>query len=262
MTTSKKSAKKTSNPRPHIGNAFEVALCTEVNQVCPNCGSALFISKQGKRWRNYEIAHIYPLNPKPEELELLKDEKRLSTDANHEDNLIPLCFPCHNIYDNPKTIEGYRDLVKKKEDIIKKRFQQNVFAQYHLEVEISEIIDLLSKEDAQFEEASLSEAKRVDDKLGNNITPFAKRKIKNNVTWFYLFIRERFADLERLEPGKAVLISQQVKTFYLKQKMLTTSQEEIFENMVKWINSKYSDASESAAEVIAAFYVQNCELFE
>lgn len=261
MTTSKKSAKKITNLRPHIGNAFEVSLCTEVNQVCPNCGSALFISKGGKRWRNYEIAHIYPLNPTADEIELLKAEKRLSGDANHEDNLVPLCFPCHNIYDNPKTVAGYRDLVKKKEDIIKQRAQQNIFSQYHLEAEISEIIESLCKEDAQFEESSLNEAKRVDEKLDDTITPFAKRKIKNNVTWFYLFIRERFADLERSEPGKAVLISHQVKTFYLKQKMFTTNQQEIFENMVKWINSKYSNASETAAEVIAAFYVQNCELF-
>ncbi len=262
MTISKKKANKVSNPRPHIGTAFEVSLCTEVNQVCPNCGSSLFISKGGKRWRNYEIAHIYPLNPKPDEIELLKSEKKLSIDANHEDNLIPLCFPCHNIYDNPKTISGYRDLVKKKEDIIKQRVQQNVFSQYHLETEISEIIESLSKEDAQFEESSLSEAKRVDEKLDETITPFAKRKIKNNVTWFYLFIRERFADLERSEPGKAVLIAHQVRTFYLKQKMLTSDQQEIFENTVKWISSKYSNSSETAAEVIAAFYIQNCELFE
>src|ERR1700754_3090759 len=123
MTTSTKTANKASNPRAHIGNAFEVSLCTEVNQACPNCGSALFISKGGKRWRNYEIAHIYPLNPTAAEIQLLKGEKRLSSDPNHEDNLMPLCFSCHNIFDNPKTITGYRDLVKKKEDIIRQRTQ-------------------------------------------------------------------------------------------------------------------------------------------
>ncbi|WP_322092869.1 ABC-three component system protein [Paraburkholderia bannensis] len=262
MTTSNKSVKKNSNPRPHIGNAFEVSLCTEVNQACPNCGNPLFISKSGKRWRNYEIAHIYPLNPTAQEINLLKGEKRLSIDPNHEDNLIPLCFPCHNIYDNPKTVAGYRDLVKKKENIIRLRVQQNVFSQYHLEIEISKIIESLCKDDAQFDESPLNEAKRVDDKLDTTITPFAKRKIKNDVTSFYLFVRDRFADLERSEPGKAVLIAHQVKTFYLKQKTLSTNQQEIFENVVSWIKSKHSSSSETAAEVIAAFYVQNCELFE
>ncbi|WP_158937427.1 ABC-three component system protein [Burkholderia sp. S171] len=255
-------AKKEANPRPTISRALEVALCTQVSEACPNCGKPLFKKKGKTTFREYEIAHIYPLNPTDDELELLQSQKKLSEDANHEDNLIPLCFTCHNIFDNPKTIEGYCDLVRKKENLIKQSEQIEIFGQYQLESEIIDVINSLIDSNVQFDESTEFEAKDIDAKLNSSIRPITKRKIKNDVSSFYLFVRDRFADLERNDPTKAVLIALQVKTFYVKQTTVTSSQQEIFENTVDWIRLKHELASKEAAEVIAAFYVQNCELFE
>nr|WP_277399219.1 HNH endonuclease signature motif containing protein [Escherichia coli] len=69
--------------------------------------------QNGKRKiKLYEVAHIYPFSPREEEKELLKDEQRLCDDVDSEDNLIALCRDCHKLFDNPRTIEGYRDNVR------------------------------------------------------------------------------------------------------------------------------------------------------
>ena len=255
-------AKKDTLKRPPISRPQEVALCVQVNRTCPNCGKPLFKRKGKATYKEYEIAHIYPLHPTPEEVELLKGLERLSNDPNHEHNLIPLCFSCHNIFDNPKTVEGYLALVAKKKALINESEQQEIFQQYHLEQEIISIIHSLLDDTADFGNPVSLEAKRVDTKLNSTIKPITKMKIKGNVTFFYLFIRDRFAELEKLSPNKAVLIAQQVKSFYVKQQSLSLSQQEIFQNTVSWIHSKFDTTSKEAAEVIAAFYVQNCELFE
>ena len=255
-------AKKEVNARPSISRALEVALCTQVNEACPNCGKPLFKKKGKAVHKEYEIAHIYPLNPTPNEIELLKDQKRLSSDSNHEHNLIPLCFTCHSIFDNPKTIDGYQELMEKKEKLIKQSDQHQIFQQYHIEEDIIRVINSLLDDNVEFGEPTNFEAKTVDSKLSGSIKPLTKRKIKSDVSSYYLFVRDRFAEMEKLSPMTAVLIAQQVKTFYVKQKSLCLSQQEIFQNTVDWINLKFKPSSEDAANVIAAFYVQNCELFE
>lgn len=262
MTTKKTAAIKKPNSRPSIGSAFELSLCAEVNNICPSCTQPLFRSKGGRNYKDYEIAHIYPLNPTPTERQLLENEVRLSANPNDAENLIPLCFSCHKVYDTPKTVENYRDLIQKKQAILLENMQRNIFLQYALEQEISEIIDALCDSNVEFDTDSEFEAKRVDSKLDGTIRPLTKQKIKNDVSSFYLFVRDRFSDLERIDPNKAVLVAHQVKGFYLKQKTICADQQQIFDNTVRWIQSKHSVAMTPAAEVIAAFFVQNCELFE
>lgn len=254
--------KKEVNSRQSFSRALEVALCTQVSEACPNCGKPLFKKKGKAVHKEYEIAHIYPLNPTLDEVELLKDQERLSAEPNHEHNLIPLCFTCHNIFDNPKTIDGYQELMGKKRELIKQSDLLEIFQQYHIEEDIIRVINSLLDDNVEFGEPTIFEAKTVDSKLDNSIKPLTKRKIKSDVSSYYLFVRDRFAEMEKLTPMKAVLIAQQVKCFYVKQKSMSLSQQEIFQNTVDWIHLKFKPSSEEAAKVIAAFYVQNCELFE
>ncbi|MDQ1925162.1 ABC-three component system protein [Massilia pseudoviolaceinigra] len=240
---------------------MEILLCTQVEENCPSCGTPLFKLKGKSRYKEYEIAHIYPLNPEPHEVILLQHEERLSLNPNHEDNLIPLCFSCHNIFDNPKTVDGYRDLLGKKRTLIKKSSQISIFKQYQLEEEIAEIIRSLVDDDVDFGAPAGFDAKNINTKLNGVINSLTKIKIKSDISSFYLFIRDRFAEMERISPSKAVLIAQQVRMFYVKQSTLSLTQQEIYQNTVAWITSKFKPSSQQAAEAIAAFYIQNCELF-
>ncbi|MBC8831188.1 HNH endonuclease, partial [Escherichia coli] len=55
----------------------------------------------------FEVAHIYPANPKSDESELLKDVPRLSEDVNSIENLIVVCRDCHKKFDHPRITEDY-----------------------------------------------------------------------------------------------------------------------------------------------------------
>ena len=112
-----------SNPRKKYSDAQNVALLSQVNGVCPLCAEILFYKKGGKSYKNYEIAHIYPLNPTPTEKTLLEHEERLSNDVNDENNVIPLCEICHGKFDKPRTVEEYRMLlgIKKRAHVVGSR---------------------------------------------------------------------------------------------------------------------------------------------
>jgi hypothetical protein len=70
------------------------------------------------------------------------------------------------------------------------------------------------------------------------------------------------AEIERRAPTQGMLIAQQVKTFYLKQKAAGYIQQDIYQNVVRWILSKSPDGADDAAAAVAAFFIQNCEIFE
>jgi len=238
------------------------ALCLQVSRVCPQCSAPLYTKRGKKEYKVFEVAHIYPLHPTADELVILKGEPLLDLDPNHSNNLIPLCFDCHKIYDTDKTVEKYRELVEIKKRYISKDEQVFIFDQFHIEKDITAIVGALMSSDANVQFNDQYEAKQVDQKLVGDIRPITKRMIKNDVSAFYLFIRERFAELERTTPMQAVVIASQVKSFYLKQKSLNLTQQAIYENTVGWISSKCRDASPEGAQAVASFFVQNCELFE
>ena len=102
----------------------KMLLFNEVNGHCPICGEKLTHKKRDKIIRTFEVAHIYPANPRPDEVELLKDEERLSNDVNSLDNVLAVCRICHKKFDTPRTVEEYRSWVRLKKALI----QQNQFS--------------------------------------------------------------------------------------------------------------------------------------
>ncbi|TDF41988.1 HNH endonuclease [Alteromonadaceae bacterium M269] len=251
-----------SKDRINYTTAQQTALVTQVDRVCPLCSAPLFYKKNSRTYKNYEIAHIYPLNPKPEEKELLKNEKRLSEDVNHENNVIPLCKGCHGKFDKPRTIEEYRNLFSIKKKLIARSNQEEIWSRYSIEAELGIVIDALYSDPNIDIESDLEfTPKTVDEKLDETITRPTHRKIKTQVRDYYVFIKEKFSILDQSEADLSETISLQVKTYYLKQKRLGLDQQEIYENIVAWINAKTKPKTMDASEIMASFFVQNCEVF-
>jgi hypothetical protein len=252
------------NARRAFSTAEEISLTTEVGGYCPLCGAALFYRKKGRSHKSYELAHIYPLNPRPEELEELKNVELLHSDVNHLDNIIPLCASCHTQFDKPRTIDEYKRLVEIKQKLISKAKQRALIEAYPIEDEIGRIIARLHEvtiDEMAFSDLEL-QAKSVDDKLDESLPIPIRRKIKHAVTDYYQHIKHEFLEMERSAPASSALIYSQVRTFYLKQKALGFSQQVIFNNVVEWLRHATESESQEAAEIIAAFFVQNCEVFE
>ncbi len=249
--------------RKTLGENANIVLYEQVDGICPLCGKSLMYEKIGAKYKDYEVAHIYPLNPTEDEVEVLKNEERLHEDVNHEDNLIPLCKSCHNKYDKPRTVAEYRLLVGIKKELIRKTKQRGLWHQYDIEDDISKIIDSLYSDEVLNEDCEIEfEPREVDRKVNDSMTNLTKQNIKHNVTDYFVFIKNKFASLDRETPGAADIISLQVKHFYLKQKQMSSNQQEIYSSIVDWIFAKTSPLSTEAAEIITSFFVQNCEVFE
>jgi hypothetical protein len=243
--------------------AEELAFTTEVDGQCPKCGNLLFFAKRGKKLKRYEIAHIYPLNAKSEEVLELKSEERLSTDLNAFENLIALCVGCHTELDKLRTAEEYRDLVALKKALLQRAEQQEIQRQYQLQEDIRHVIDGLDVVAVPLAGVDLNyDPKKVDDKLDTTMPLPTKNKIKHNVSDYYQYVQMRFAELERESPNVSELISLQVKAFYVRQKALELSQHVIFTNVVNWFVAKTKPKTVEAAEIVASYFVQSCEVFE
>ena len=244
--------------------AEEIALTTQVEGCCPLCGTALFYKKKGRTYRYYELAHIFPLNPKQAETEELKDVELLSADRNDLDNQIPLCTGCHTRFDKPRTRAEYEELFRVKRGLIERARQRALMREYPIEEGIHQIV--VSLGNVRFEESAEEDLtlnpQTVDAKCKTAMPELIIRKIKRNVTDYYPYVKREFRVLEEEYPTKSQLIYSQVRTFYLKQKSLGLPKQEIYQNVVTWFRTVTKTDMIEAPEVIAAFFVQNCEVFD
>lgn len=228
------------------------------------CGTPLFYKKKGRTHRYYELAHIYPLNPKPAEAEELKDVELLSVDRNDIDNLIPLCTGCHTRLDKPRDRAEYEELFRLKRGLIERARQRALMREYPIEDGIHQIVAALGafKFDEAANEDLTLDPKSIDTKCKSGLPELIIRKIKRNVTDYYPHVQRQFRILEQEDPTKSQLIYSQVRTFYLKQKSLGLANAEIYQNVVTWFQNVTKTDAIEAPEVIAAFFVQDCEVLD
>jgi len=256
-------AQTLSNKRKKLSPAQELALISQVDRVCPLDAEPLFYKKNNQTHKNYEIAHIYPLNPTSDEAHLLQNEERLGADVNDEDNLIPLCKICHGQFDKPRTVLEYQELIAIKKKAIERSGQEELWKTHPIKESILKIVDAIYADAVEDIEAEITfTSKKVDEKLNDTISRPTQRKIKNNVTDYYTFIREKLTLLDKAGDCTSEIISSQIKGFYLIQKGKGVSQQAAFDNIVKWLNAKTKAESNDAAEIITSFFIQNCEVFE
>ncbi|WP_158793814.1 ABC-three component system protein [Granulicella sp. L60] len=244
--------------------AEEIALNTQVEGCCPLCGVGLFSKKKARIFRFYELAHIFPLNPTPAESTELEDVPLLSSDRNDPDNIIPLCTGCHTRFDKPRTREEYEELFLLKRTLIERARQRALMREYPIEDAITHIVSALgSATFTDVEGVTLNfDPISVDEKCKMAVSELIIRKIKRNVSDYYPFVQRQFRELEREMPNKSQLIFSQVRTFYLKQKDLGLPKQEIYQNVVAWFRSVTRSEMIEAPEVIAAFFVQDCEVLD
>jgi DNA repair exonuclease SbcCD ATPase subunit len=132
--------KTVANARRSYTIAEEIAMIAQVDRYCPLCGRSLFYEKKSRLHKEYELAHIYPLNPKSEEVVELRGVALLNADVNHPDNILPLCTSCHTRFDKPRTREEYEKLATLKRQLIAKVIQRGLNQEYPLEADINHII--------------------------------------------------------------------------------------------------------------------------
>lgn len=240
----------------------KMVLFNEVDGRCPICGNPLTNTKNGQIIKIFEVAHIYPANPCSEEIELLKDEERLSKDINSLDNVIAVCRICHKKFDTPRTVQEYRSWVRLKKKLLQDAQLKNAYTLFNIEKEIKEILEKLNDESLEEELVRLSyESLKIEQKT-NSTLPFAiKRTIKNDVVDYFDYIHKIFIEMDKITPYKFDTLAAQIKSFYCKTMQINSNQEFVYASLVDWLNEKTESYSKRACEIVIAYFVQDCEVF-
>ena len=252
------------NNRRAYNDAETAALLSQVSSRCPLCDGMLFYRKKQRQYKGYELAHIYPLNPRPEEVIELANSPKLCAEVNDPDNIIPLCISCHGKFDKPRTESDYLDLYEIKFDALQQERQRSLASQYPLEQQIVAVVAHLHS--AAVEQDGGTELaftpKAVNEKLDATMPPPTKRKVRNAVEDYFRHVQYAFLELERSDPGCSEQIFVQVKSFYVMQKRQGLTQAQVFANLVDWIRTRAKAQTLESAEAVASFFIQNCEVFE
>lgn len=248
------------NRRPHCPLADELKLAAQVHGTCPLCGMSLFFKKRNGNIKIYEIAHIYPHSPTEKELSVLASVK-VPDKIDDETNYIALCASCHGIYDKNKTLEEYNKLLKIKAHCIKEEQQRDLVYNYILNDEIYKILDALCRLPEPGNIELSLDPEKIRKKLAG-ASPLLISKVQNMANQYFDFIHKRFGELKQCSRN-VDLIYQQIRTYYFAQKAVADqTKEAIFENIVSWIVEKTEIESTVAAEIVVAYFVQDCEVFE
>lgn len=249
--------------RADVTETVKMSLLCEVRGTCPLCRKGLVVKKKKIPVRVFDVAHIYPLNPTPHEMEILEGEELLSDNVDCEENFIALCKLCHKIYDTKKTVDDYRQLVAIKKTINNVKELNVLWGDQTLHKDISLVAQRIGLLDsAALEQTRLSyDALKVSEKTDNTFTLINKMKVEQFVVNFFVPIRRVLKDLEMQEKSKSTFICSQVKCYYALLMLRGLDQNQIFEKMTEWfmINTGISDRSKS--EVLVSYFIQNCEVF-
>ncbi|MFR1707256.1 MAG: ABC-three component system protein [Clostridium sp.] len=255
---------KEENKRKKYTPDERLMLLFEVDEMCPLCWEKL-IKKKGKRTINlFEIAHIYPHSPSEYEVELLKDEERLSDDVDDIENVIMLCPTCHTKHDKYTTVEEYRNLLNIKKQMTIERKCRELYGNYTIDEEINSVVNLLAQSCSESNTTKvelLMSAMRIDEKADDSLELITKITIENYVRIFFPQIKNKFIELDNDDEGIFESITLQIKIFYLQLKKINKNQTVIFEQIVEWIHQRTGRKSRIASTIIASFFVQNCEVF-
>lgn len=248
--------------RRKFNETEKLILFNEVGGYCPICGKKLTYVKNNKILRKFEVAHIYPANPRPDEFKLLQDEERLSEDVNSMDNVIAVCRDCHKIFDNPRTVEEYRKWVSLKKQLLNNAKIKDTYELFNIEEEITVILEKINSSDYEFEVVELSyKSLNIDQKVDTTLNYITKRTIKDDVVNYFNYIKNQFIEIDKKTPYKFETIATQIKAFYVKCKQVDTDQQRLYQTLVEWLDDKTDNYSRRACEIVIAYFIQDCEVF-
>ncbi|MBU3110829.1 ABC-three component system protein [Clostridium lacusfryxellense] len=240
----------------------KMLLYSEVRGRCPICGDNLTHKKNGIIYKIFEVAHIYPANPRIEEVILLKNELLLSTDVNDLKNVIATCRKCHKKFDTPRTVEEYQKWYRVKRKLIQDAQTKSIYELFNVEDDIRTVLEKINNPITEKELVKLSyDSLRIDEKTNGTLPYIIKRTIKNDVVDYYDYIKALFIEIDNNIPYKFDTVASQIKVFYCKCMQTNQSQEYIYNVMVDWLDEKTGSYSKKACEIVVAYFIQDCEVF-
>lgn len=247
------------NRRKKPSSNEEMKYLLEVNGCCPICGKYLIKDKNGRSNKLFQIAHIYPNSPLPNEKIELKGLERLGTNSEDFENKIALCKDCHGYYDDHKTKEEYLRILNIKKDLLHSNKASKILTKQPIEEELNIVITKLINMGGNIIELEMN-ALKISNKI-EDTNLLLKNKVEMYVTHYFRYIQEQFKNLSIQEKLDFEVLASQVRTAFLQAKKELENKNEIFNHLSLWLKSKTQTASIEACEAIISYFIQNCEVF-
>lgn len=232
----------------------------EVNGQCPLCGKSLTEIKNGRTLKQFQIAHIYPHSPTDKQKDTLKGLERLGDNSESFENRIALCRDCHAKQDFYTTAEDYLKLVEIKKKLLLHSKAMDRLSPECIGEQIEEVLRLLTESSLSPLEQLKLDVVCVHEKIKENRPLLIK--VKGYVVEYFCYVQECFKLLESEGKLRFEVIASKVKTSYLTLKEAGRSQEDIFSALVEWLHNQSQKKHIPACEIIIAFFVQDCEVFD
>lgn len=249
--------------RKKVTATQELIYLGEVQDKCPKCGKPLVRQGTRKVNKDFEIAHIFPCNPTPDDMAVLEGVELYGQNSETMDNKIALCHDCHEDYDNNKTKEKYEYFLSLKKKLSASYQVQMNVAQLNIEQELKDVISRLSA----FKSADIPEThldynpKTISEKIDETKYFALKDSIEHDVRTYFVFIQKEIEYYCKQTNADIELVALAFKGSYLKCKQKNLGVEETFSTLTSWVKSKVG-CSDTVARILVSYFVQNCEVYE
>ena len=243
-------ASKTNLPRPAkqlIASDFEIA--SRSGDRCPRCRTKrLYRKVKGKSVPNFEVLSIPAL---PQSKEIIK---------------IALCPQC------ARDVAGSADIFGEPDEWVELRALHQQLAKAlelaetldtaQIGEEIRQVVDSLTSEPLTGSGETISlDALTIDNKLAQDEI-LLREILPSLVIKHYRRVENLFSSLDQGRRATFTMIATQVRAAYLQAARTNNNQQSIFEAIVHWIMNAAHTDKRDGAYIVAAFFVQNCEVFD
>lgn len=248
-------------PRKDPGSNEIRLFLREVGYHCPLCGKELQSRAQQKPGhKQFQIAHIYPNRPTLLQYSVLHGLERLGKTSEDFENKIALCLPCHSKQDFRTTKDDYEALLLIKKKCLEKNALHDAIDELYLENDLNEIVNQICKTPTSELVVLNMNPVRVADKFEDEDAPILS-KITGYVIQYYTFVRDLFREKDGKDGFVFNALCLEMKAAFIKMDAISKDKAEIFNQLSSLIKRKTASSNQTACEIVAAFFVQNCEVF-
>lgn len=228
-----------------LKNNYGDALLRESQSYCsfPGCAKPLYKESNGKTQWVYEVVMI---------------DKNQDSDIS---NLLAACPDCHATYLLDNDTKLMKRLLSIKNVISKATLADLAVGDIKIEQGLTAALEKIKNLNVKELEKATFNPEKIEDKIDPKKEPALYMLNRTHVSSYYLTVREILRNYDK----KGVLdyeeLQEQMKGLYRKLKKKNMSQMEIFEHITSKI--KNSTRHESIiCQIIVAYFVQNCEVFD
>lgn len=242
--------------------ASEMEFVFETNKKCAQCGVDLVVKKNKTIAYKYGIVQIFPEGLPPLKYSAFDSIRSKPHDYNHSSNKICLCTNHADEYESNPSPSVFQILIDKKKYYSEIAETDSSLEKAMLDEDLVTVLQNLKNiksfdEIADFRIVPLELKEKIEENEPLRLA------IKNDVDYYYNYIRSQLSDLD--DTGSEFkIIGSQFEICYQKLAKIMKDQEEIYHRIINWVlkELRLPEKYKTAGRIIVSFFVQNCEVFD